>query len=55
MLMSVEKLRDHIKSDESDEALKVKLQALESLIRNYTHNNFQITGFLPLQKSPKKE
>ena len=42
MLMPVEKLRDHIKSDESDEALKVKLQALESLIRNYTHNNFQL-------------
>ncbi len=42
MLMTVEKLRGYIKSDESDEALEVKLQALESLIRNYTHNNFQL-------------
>ena len=42
MLMSVEGLRDHIKSAHSDDVLEVKLRAIESLIRNYTHNNFQL-------------
>ncbi len=42
MLMTVEKLKSYITTDESDSMLEGKLQALESLIRNYTHNNFQL-------------
>lgn len=42
MLMTVDKLKNYITTDETDSALEVKLQALESLIRNYTHNNFQV-------------
>lgn len=42
MLMTVESLRNCITADETDSALEAKLQALESLIRNYTHNNFQV-------------
>ena len=42
MLMTVEKLKSYINTDENDTTLEAKLQALESLIRNYTHNNFQL-------------
>lgn len=42
MIMSVDELRKYINSDETDEALEAKLQALELLIRAHTNNNFQI-------------
>lgn len=42
MIMSVAELRKYINSDEEDEALEAKLQALELLIRAHTNNNFQI-------------
>ncbi len=42
MLMTVEKLKSYINTNENDTTLEAKLQALESLIRNYTHNNFQL-------------
>ena len=42
MLMTVKQLKDYINTDENDTTLGGKLQALESLIRNYTHNNFQL-------------
>lgn len=44
MIMTVEELKTYIKTNESDEVLEVKLQALESLIRKYTNNNFQQRG-----------
>ena len=42
MLMTLEQLKSYINTDENDTTLEGKLQALESLIRNYTHNNFQL-------------
>lgn len=42
MLMTVEKLKSYITADESDTMLEDKIQALEVLIRSYTHNNFQL-------------
>lgn len=41
MLMTVEKLRQYITTNESDAMLKERLKALELLIRKYTNNNFQ--------------
>ena len=41
MIMSVTKLRTFITTTLSDQVLEEKLQALESLIRKYTNNNFQ--------------
>lgn len=41
MIISVEKLKELIKTDLGDSMLEMKLQALELLIRKYTNNNFQ--------------
>jgi len=41
MIMSVNELRKFITTDQSDEVLEGKLQALEVLVRKYTNNNFQ--------------
>lgn len=41
MIMTIEELKQFIISDEMDAVLEAKLQALELLIRSYTHNNFQ--------------
>ena len=41
MLMTVEKLKEYITTNESESVLEDKLQALELLIRKYTNNNFQ--------------
>ena len=40
MIMTVDELRRFVSTDEDDQALEDKLQALESLIRAYTNNNF---------------
>ena len=45
MLMTVEELRKHITTDETDEVLAAKLSALEITIRRYCNNNFQNRGF----------
>lgn len=45
MLMTVEELRKYIETDETDEMLKARLDALELTIRRYTNNNFQKRGF----------
>lgn len=42
MLMTAEQLRRYVETDETDEMLNDRLKALESLIRSYTHNNFQV-------------
>lgn len=42
--MTVEELKSYIETTESDTVLEAKLQAIESLIRAYTHNNFQQRG-----------
>lgn len=41
MLMSVDKLRNYIDTEKSNQELEDHLLALESDIRNHTHNNFQ--------------
>lgn len=41
MIVSVEKLKQHISTDVGDIVLEDKLQALELLVRKYTNNNFQ--------------
>lgn len=41
MIVSVEKLREHINTELDDRVLEDKLQALELLVREYTNNNFQ--------------
>ena len=45
MIMTVDELRQYVETDESDQALDAKLQALELLIRAYTNNNFQVRAF----------
>lgn len=41
MIISVEKLKTYITTNLDDSVLEEKLQALESLVRKYTNNNFQ--------------
>lgn len=41
MIMTVDKLRRYVKTDEDDQALEDKLRALELSIHGYTHNNFK--------------
>lgn len=45
MIMTVDELRQYITTDEVDQVLEAKLQALELLIRAYTNNNFQRRAF----------
>lgn len=45
MIMTVAELRQFIETDESDQVLEAKLQALELSIRAYTNNNFQVRAF----------
>lgn len=45
MLMTVDELRQFVDTDEEDQVLEAKLQALELLIRSYTNNNFQVRAF----------
>lgn len=43
MILSVEKLREYLPSiNMSDEAIRARLESLETLIRKYTNNNFQV-------------
>lgn len=45
MLMSVSELRRFVEAQEDDQVLEAKLQALESLVRSHTNNNFQDRAF----------
>lgn len=45
MIMTVAELRQFVTTDEEDQALEARLQALELLVRAYTNNNFQQRGF----------
>lgn len=44
MIISVEKAKEHLKTDMEDSVLEAMLQALELAIRGYTNNNFQNRG-----------
>ena len=45
MILTVEEFRRYVQTDEDDQVLEAKLQALELLIRAYTNNNFQVRAF----------
>jgi hypothetical protein len=45
MIMTVAELRRYVETEEDDQVLEVRLQALEGLIRAYTNNNFQARDF----------
>lgn len=45
MIMTVAELRRFVETDEDDQVLEARLQALELLIRAYTNNNFQVRAF----------
>ena len=45
MIMTVAELRQFIETEESDQVLEAKLQALELSVRAYTNNNFQVRAF----------
>ena len=45
MILKVTDLRQYVTTDESDQVLEAKLQALELFIRAYTNNNFQARAF----------
>ena len=45
MIMTVDALRQFVTTEETDQALEARLQALEMLIRGYTNNNFQKRPF----------
>ena len=45
MILSVSELKQYITTEEEDQVLEAKLQALELLIRAYTNNNFQVRAF----------
>jgi hypothetical protein len=40
MIMTVEELRAFITTDETDDVLSMRLEAIESMIHGYTNNNF---------------
>lgn len=44
MLMTVEELRKYVITEEPDELLAARLEALELTIRNYTNNTFTKNG-----------
>lgn len=41
MILTVEELRRHIETDESDDVLTMRLEAMEQMVQGYTHNNFR--------------
>lgn len=45
MIMTVAELRQFVTTDETDQVLEARLQALELSIRGYTNNNFQKRAF----------
>ena len=45
MILSVAELRKYITTEDDDQMLEAKLQALELLVRAYTNNNFQTRAF----------
>lgn len=45
MIMTVAELRQFVTTDEEDQVLEARLQALELAVRAYTNNNFQVRAF----------
>ena len=40
MILTVEELRKHIDTDETDDVLTMRLEAMTQMVHGYTHNNF---------------
>lgn len=55
MILTVSELRQYITTDEEDQVLEARLQALELLVRAYTNNNFQIRAFRAVAVAVAKE
>lgn len=55
MIMTVAELRQYVDTDETDQVLEAKLQALELLIRAYTNNNFQVRAFRAVAVAVSKD
>ena len=49
MIISVEELRKYIQTDETDEMIEERLQAIELLIREYTNNRFHQNPFVRIK------
>lgn len=47
MIMTIEELKEYITTNDSDKLLEAKMAALETIIRDYTHNRFHAK---PLQR-----
>lgn len=47
MIMTIEELKEYITTKDSDKLLEAKMAALETIIRDYTHNRFHAK---PLQR-----
>ena len=47
MIMTIEELKEYITTKDSDKLLEAKMSALETIIRDYTHNRFHAK---PLQR-----
>ena len=45
MIMTVAELRKFVDTEETDQVIEARLQALELMIRAYTNNNFQARAF----------
>ncbi len=45
MIISPETLRGLVPTEDTYEVLEMKLKAIETLVRSYTHNNFQDRGY----------
>ena len=45
MILTVAELKRYVNTDEEEQVLEARLQALELLIRAYTNNNFQARAF----------
>lgn len=41
MIMTVAELRRYVDTDDNDQVLQVKLEALENIVQKYTNNNFR--------------
>lgn len=44
MIMTVSEFRQYVQTDETDDALEMRLKAVELFIRGYTNNSFQVRG-----------
>lgn len=49
MIISVEELRKHIQTDETDEMIEERLRAIELMVREYTNNRFHQKPFIRIR------